>query len=174
MSETTPTFVDSAAYTAAALSETQEQTRREKLAQAAADSRNDETQSRADSRTIAAGRGNILAALAGSHWPNEALAARLEVILALLPTAGIEDAPALPQPVLKPTEAPMELTDVQAAWYLSELMAEFGRHKWPQTLQGAKDHWATFGRQQGRKWAANSSGWGPDVSKDDPQWAPKI
>lgn len=54
------------------------------------------------------------------------------------------------------------------AWYLAQLRAEFTRHKWPATLEGAAKHWAEHGNPQGRRGWAGGPGWGPREEEAPP------
>lgn len=66
-------------------------------------------------------------------------------------------------------QPPLQLDDEEAVWYLAQLAEEFKAHKQPATLVFARQHWAKFGRPQGRKWApdAPAPAWGP-LAKDAP------
>lgn len=84
--------------------------------------------------------------------------------------ATVSAPPAPPQPPAPPVQAPAELSDEQATWYLDQLRAEFVRHGWPATIEGARGHWRQFGRPQGRKWAAEAPppAWGPRAEDAPP------
>lgn len=69
-----------------------------------------------------------------------------------------------PEPVPQiPLPLPAPVDELDPTWYLVEMLEEFVAHKWPATIEGAKEHWRLHGKRQGRKGRANGPGWGPQA-----------
>ncbi len=91
---------------------------------------------------------------------------RLALYDELIGAGGPVQVPA-PSPTPAPTPAP-EVPELDALWYLNELLDEFIRYKWPATIDGAKQHWRQYGKPQGRKGRADGPGWGPKAEDAPP------
>ena len=75
---------------------------------------------------------------------------------------GNEPTTQIPLPLPTPAPAPAPVVEeLDAAWYLAELLEEFIKFRWPATIDGAKEHWRQYGKPQGRKGRADGPGWGP-------------
>jgi hypothetical protein len=59
------------------------------------------------------------------------------------------------------------VAELDAPWYLNQLLDEFVRYRWPATIDGAKEHWRQYGKPQGRRGRPGGPGWGPKA-KDAP------
>ena len=51
--------------------------------------------------------------------------------------------------------------ELDAPWYLETMRPEFVEFNWPTTLQGAVEHWRTWGKPEGRRGRPGGPGWGP-------------